>query len=118
MRVGPVLVVLLTAAALAAADNWPEFRGPHGNGVSDAKDVPTKWAEGENVRWKTAVHDKGWSSPVVWGEQVWLTTAAEDGKAFFAVCVDRNTGKVVHDLHLFDAANPPKTSQYNSFASP
>lgn len=118
MRALPVLVILGTAAAVPAGDHWPEFRGPHGNGISDAQHAPTKWSEGENVRWKTAIHDKGWSSPVVWGDQVWLTTADENGKTFFAVCVDANTGKVVHDLHLFSAENPPKTAQYNSFASP
>jgi len=76
------LIVLLTVTStLPAADNWPEFRGPHGNGVSEAKDVPTKWAEGENVRWKTAIHDKGWSSPVVWGDRLFLTTAIPNDPA-------------------------------------
>lgn len=118
MRVWSVLTALVAAPILPAADNWPEFRGPHGNGVADAKSVPTKWGEGEAIRWKTPIHDKGWSSPVVWGEQVWVTTAHENGKAFFAVCLERKSGKVLHDLHLFDEPNPPKTSQYNSFASP
>ena len=52
-----------------AADNWPEFRGPHGDGHADAKNLPLTWSDTENVRWKTAIHDKGWSSPVVWGNQ-------------------------------------------------
>ena len=75
------LAVLLAAASVApAADTWPEFRSAAGNGASDAKGVPTKWRETENVRWKVPVHDKGCSSPVVWKDQVWVTTAHEKGR--------------------------------------
>jgi outer membrane protein assembly factor BamB len=109
---------LLLASAALAADNWPQFRGPNGDGISDSKGVPTKWSETENVRWKTPIHDKGWSSPVVWKDQVWVTTAHEKGKEYYAVCLDRKTGKVVHDLHLFSEPNPTDISQYNSYASP
>jgi outer membrane protein assembly factor BamB len=119
MRRLAFLVLALSAGTAAlAGDNWPQFRGPNGDGISDANGLPTKWSESENVRWKVAVHDKGWSSPVVWGEQVWVTTAHEKGKAFYAVCLDRKTGSVVHDLKLFEAANPTDISQYNSYASP
>ncbi len=99
-------------------DTWPGFRGPTGDGVSVAKGVPTTFGEKENVRWKTAIHDKGWSSPVVWGDQVWLTTAKETGEEMYAVCVNRKTGKVEHDLKLFTVKSPPKIAQFNSFASP
>src|SRR5205823_3193606 len=117
-RLAFLLLALTAASAALAGENWPQYRGPNGDGVSDATTVPTKWGETENVRWKTAVHDKGWSSPVVWGNQVWVTTAHEKGKAFYAVGLDRASGKVVHDLHLFDAANPKDISQFNSYASP
>jgi hypothetical protein len=83
-----LLVGLLTSAALgaaAAADNWPQFRGPTGDGHAEAKGLPITWSETENIRWKTAIHDKGWSSPVLWGDQLWLTTATADGKQLFAV---------------------------------
>lgn len=99
-------------------DNWPGFRGPTGDGRSTAKGVPTTFSEKENVRWKVPIHDKGWSSPVVWGDQVWLTTAKETGEELFAVCVNLKTGKIEHDLKLFTVKNPPKIAQYNSFASP
>lgn len=112
------LAALLVASVALAADNWPQFRGPNGDGVSDAKGVPTKWSETENVRWKVPVHDKGWSSPVVWKDQVWVTTAHEKGKEFYAVCLDRKTGKALHDLHLFSEPDPTDISQYNSYASP
>jgi outer membrane protein assembly factor BamB len=124
-----LLAVLTTALA---ADNWPEFRGPHGDGRSDAKNLPLTWSETQNVRWKTAIHDKGWSSPVVWGNQVWLTTATEEGDKCYAVAVDRDTGNVVHDVLLFEVRlsptkgkNPPSIAApyeqwatFNSYASP
>jgi outer membrane protein assembly factor BamB len=119
MRLGlSSAAVLAAVAALAAADNWPEFRGPHGNGISDAKSAPTKWSETENVRWKAAIHDKGWSSPVVWGDKVWVTTAKEKGGDYWAVGLDRKTGAVIHDLHLFTEPPPTDISGYNSYASP
>lgn len=110
--------LLLCASLAAAADNWPEFRGPDGNGLSDATGLPIAWSENQNVVWKTAIHDKGWSSPVVWGGQVWLTTALVNGKERFAVCVDRETGKVIHDVKVFDDPNPIDVVKYNSYASP
>ncbi len=112
------LAALLVASAALAGGNWSQFRGPAGNGVSDAKGVPTKWSEAENVRWKVPVHDKGWSSPVVWKDQVWVTSAHEKGRKFYAVCFDRDTGKVVHDRHLFSDSDTPDVSMYNSYASP
>lgn len=110
--------LLALAAPLAAADpTWPAFRGPTGDGHSTAKGVPITFSEKENVRWKTAIHDKGWSSPVVWGDQVWVTTAKETGEELYAVCVNLKTGKVEHDLKLFTVTNPPAIKQFNSFAS-
>jgi outer membrane protein assembly factor BamB len=112
-----LLSAFLTAGAVAG-ENWPQFRGPHGAGRSDATGLPVKWSEKENVVWKTPIHDKGWSSPVVWGDQVWMTTARADGKMMYAVCVDRNTGKIVHDLKMFDVEKPAFCIAYNSYASP
>lgn len=113
----PLLLLLLAASAVPAAD-WPQFRGPSGDGHSPAKNPATTWTDTENVVWKTKIHDKGWSSPVILGEQVWMTTATEEGHEMFAVCVDRKSGTVVHDLKLFTVKDPPKTKSFNSFASP
>ncbi len=110
-------LALLTASRLVSAENWPEFRGPDGQGHA-VGDPPIHWSETQNVRWKTPIHDKGWSCPVVWGNQVWLTTATAEGKKLYAMCVDLTTGKIVHDIKLFDIENPANTQQYNSFASP
>lgn len=86
--------------------------------MSDATGLPLKWSETENVRWKTPIHGKAWSSPVVWGEQIWLTTATEDGRELFAVAVDRATGRILHDLKLFEVEKPQYADRFNSYGSP
>lgn len=113
------MLALLVAVALAATPdtNWPGFRGPRGDGTAAGNPVVT-WGEADNVRWKVPVHDKGWSSPVVWGDQVWVTTASDRGTDFYAVCFDRATGKTVHDLKLFSAPPPTDIRQFNTYASP
>lgn len=115
-----LLVFSLLVSPALPADEWTQFRGPKGTGISDSKGLPREWSEKKNVVWKTAIHDKGWSSPVVLGKQVWVTTAREDGKAQWAVCVDRETGKIVHDIKVFDTPKVPYffIKNYNSHASP
>ena len=76
----PLLVVLCSLAA-AAEDNWPQFRGPRGDGTSDATGLPTKWSETQNVKWKTPIPGLAHSSPVVWGDRVFITTAVAKGDA-------------------------------------
>lgn len=112
-----VLIAVLTSLA-GAAENWPQFRGPGGDGLSDSTGLPLTWSEKQHVRWKTKIHDKGWSSPVVWGNQVWMTTATEDGHQMFVLCVDRTTGKVLLDQKLYQIAKPGFCPSMNSFASP
>jgi outer membrane protein assembly factor BamB len=102
----------------AATDNWPQFRGPNGDGHSDAKGVPRKWSDTENIKWKTPVQGRGWGSPVIWGKQVWVPTASEDGKQLYAVCMDKDSGKVLFNEKLFDVAAPQFAHKFNSYASP
>ena len=109
---------LLAAPLLVANPDWPQFRGPNGDGHSDSTDLPLTWSESQNVKWKTPVHGRAWSSPVVFGSQVWLTTATEDGHELFAVCIDRDSGKIVQDLKLFEVDKPQFRHQFNSYASP
>ena len=111
-------VFACTVSPASAADNWPQFRGPTGDGQSAAKGLPVKWSETENVKWKTPIHDKGWSSPVIWGDQIWLTTATDDGRELFVLTLDKNSGKVIRDVKLFDATQPELWKRYNSYASP
>lgn len=113
-----VSTCLLTASFCFAANNWPEFRGPDGDGHADAKNLPITFGETENVAWKTPIHDKGWSSPVVWGDQIWLTTATEDGANMFAVCVDLASGKIMHNKRVFYLNKPQYCHPFNSYASP
>ena len=107
-----------TSLSLMAGDTWPQFRGPQGNGITDAAGLPTAWGEKQNVVWKTPIHGKAWSSPVIMGNQVWMTTATEDGRALSAVCVDAMTGKIIHDLKLFEIPAPQYAHPFNSYGSP
>ncbi len=106
------------ATAFSAAENWPQYRGLAGDGHSDAKGMPLTFSETEHVKWKTAIHGKGWSSPVIWGSQIWLTTATEDGTELSVVCVDKDSGKVLRDDVLFHVATPQFCHKFNSYASP
>jgi outer membrane protein assembly factor BamB len=124
MRTSRLLLALAAAIVFdssclaSAGDNWPQFRGPDGQGHAASSRLPLTWSETEHVRWKTPIHDRGWSSPVVWGNQVWLTTATVEGKKLYAMCIDLATGRIVRDLKVFDVENPADTRQYNSYASP
>lgn len=114
----PALLLLCLSLFAQAADNWPQFRGPDGTGHSDARDLPLNWSEKQNVLWKTAIHDRGWSSPVIYGKQVWVTTASPDGRKLYAICLDRDTGKIIRDMKLFEIAQPQYAHPFNTYASP
>ena len=115
----PVFAAFLLVSGLAgAADQWTEFRGPSGTGHSDSVGLPYEWSETRNLVWKTRIHGRGWSSPVVLGKQVWLTTATPEGKELSVLAMDRDDGHVIFDTKLFEVATPEDTQKYNSFASP
>ena len=131
-----VPLLVLSASTVLAGDSWPGFRGPSADGRSDAKNLVTSWSETENVVWKSPIHGRGHSSPVVLGNRVWVTTADEvkgDVKpvkrgdppsnpvrevSFFAIAIDRDTGRVVHDLKLGSERDPQYCHPFNTFASP
>lgn len=122
-RFVPTLLVIcfstsVTWAAERAGAAWWQFRGPTGDGWSSVSELPTQWDEEKNIAWKTKVHDRGWSSPVVWDDQIWVTTATEAGHKLYAVCIDKNSGKIVHDLHLFDVEDPMRITNENTYATP
>ena len=58
----------MATVAYAQEENWNQFRGPNGDGKSLAMNLPVEFSESKNVRWKTPIHDRGWSSPVAWGD--------------------------------------------------
>jgi outer membrane protein assembly factor BamB len=109
--------VLVLAQGQARLD-WPQFRGPEGTGLSATRDLPVTWSESQHVKWKTAIHGRAWSSPVVLGSQVWVTTATPDGRELFAVAIDRESGKIIYDLKLFQVERPQFAHAFNSYASP
>jgi len=110
--------ILFLLILLVPASDWPQFRGPTGQGVSDEQGLPLTWSETKNVRWKVAIPGKGWSSPVVHGDRIWLTTATEEGKSLRAISVDRNTGAIVQNVEVFHLKSAKLANPKNSFASP
>lgn len=120
-RAAAVAIACLAASRLPgapAADSWPDFRGPGMDGHSAAKRIPLGWAEGKGVRWRVEVRGRGWSSPIVYGKQIWLTTATTDGRELAVLCIDRESGRTLLDRKLFTVARPEPISAVNSYASP
>ena len=119
------LATALGFGRVAQAD-WPEFRGPRGDGHVSAPGekpigLPLHWSETNNVKWKTEIPYKGWSTPVIMGGQVWMTTATEDGHDFFAICVDEAMGKILFNEKLFHSDNPEPLgngASMNCYATP
>ena len=112
------LFLSLSSVLSISAAQWSQFRGPNGAGKTDAK-LPLTLGEGKNVKWKTPMAGKAWSSPVIWGNQIWFTNAEPDGHKLWAVCLDAATGKVLHNKLVFEIAKPQKSPvAMNSYASP
>jgi len=95
-------------AGLSRADDWPQFRGPSGSGVSAEREAPLEWGPGKNLRWKTALPGAGSSSPIVSKGRVFVTAAEEKGRKRSLVCLDRKTGAVVWTRSV---ASPDEPSQ-------
>lgn len=98
--------------------DWPEFRGPNGQGHSDARGLPLTWSETQNVRWKVLIPGKGWSSPVIGGSRIWLTTATEEGRSLRAIAVDPQTGEIIKNIEVIRLEHPGSINIKNSYASP
>jgi outer membrane protein assembly factor BamB len=109
---------LLLLALLLPSSDWPQFRGPTGQGTSDEQGLPLNWSENTNVRWKVPIPGKGWSSPVIQGDRIWLTTATEEGKSLRAISIDLNSGAIVQNVEVFRLKSAKLTNSKNSFASP
>jgi len=100
------------------SQDWPEFRGPTGQGHSDERGLPLVWSETKNVRWKVAIPGRGWSSPAIQGDRIWLTTATDEGKSLRAISVDRNTGAILQNVEVFRVKSVGNLNSKNSQASP
>ena len=101
-------------------DQWPEFRGPNGNGiVVGERGLPTTWSEEKNIAWKTKIDGKAWSSPVVWDDQIWITNSSADGKLMEGICINKKDGKIKYRLSLFSNETvEPLGNNVNSYGSP
>jgi outer membrane protein assembly factor BamB len=101
-----------------ATGNWPQFRGPDGQGHAGDAELPLRWSEREHVAWKTDLPGLGHSSPVIWGDAIWVTTASVDGRTLGAIGLDRDSGRIVHSLTIFQPADVQEIHHDNSYASP
>jgi len=110
----------LLVAGVALHAQWPEFRGPTGQGHSSEQGLPLDWSESHNVLWKREVPGRGWSSPVVAGNQVWLTTAVKSsgGASLRAVAFAVETGAPLVDVEVFQSRRADALNPKNSLASP
>jgi outer membrane protein assembly factor BamB len=99
--------------------SWTHFRGTNLNGyVADDKNYPVEWNDSTNIAWKTHIPGRGWSSPVVYGDQIWLTTATPDGSEMYVVCIEFSTGALLYNMRVFEPDSLHKTHAVNSFATP
>src|SRR6266536_1323178 len=121
------LATLSIGLTQTARADWPDFRGPSGDGhVPPAEGnkplgLPLHWSETNNVKWKTEIPYKGWATPIVMDGQVWLATATDDGHDFFAICVEEDTGKIRFNEKLFHSDNPEPLgngASMNCYATP
>lgn len=144
MRISWILgpLALLVLAGWSRAEDWPQFRGPRGDGTSEAAGLPVTWGPSTNIRWRTHTPGRGRSSPIVSGDGVWITTADEwlaspevTARRLFnhpdptevyvasrvtlkVMCLDRESGKIRYDVELFQKEEPEPAHRLNSFATP
>jgi outer membrane protein assembly factor BamB len=134
------LVVFGWSICIHASD-WPQWRGMDGQGHAEGTGYPVTWSDSQNIAWKTDIPGRGWSSPVIMGNQVWMTTAIEvpidptkekerlktntgdqpltllEEVKLHAVCVDKTSGKLLHDIELHVERDPQWVHKLNSYAS-
>ena len=131
----------LAVLQLQAGDDWPQWRGPQGQGHASATHLPSEWSAEKNLVWHRQLPGRGWSSPVVTGDQIWLTTAVETAAtpeeiqrlkelpggqtlnvsgsvSLRAQCIDFKTGELLHDIEVFNEYEPQPIHSLNSYASP
>ncbi|MGE3805316.1 MAG: PQQ-binding-like beta-propeller repeat protein [Gemmataceae bacterium] len=110
------LMMLLVLAPSLRAENWPRWRGPDGSGLSSETRLPTRWSPTEQVAWKIEIPGEGSSSPILWGEKIFLTSARERGRARLVHCLDSKNGKLLWSRSL-ECKNPETTSAVTGHAA-
>jgi outer membrane protein assembly factor BamB len=120
-----VLLLIVGASALAQAEDWPQFRGPTGQGHATERGLPLEWSETRNIIWKTPVPGLGWSSPAVADGRIWLTTVVESKErrgrlsaSLRALAFDVATGREVVNVEVFHLDDAGYVNPKNSRASP
>ena len=98
--------------------SWNQFRGPTADGKSPSENLPTEWNETRNIRWKTPIPGKAWSSPVVSGDTIWLSNATEDGRRLSLLAINSKNGAIRKDITIFEIEEPMFCHPFNSYASP
>jgi outer membrane protein assembly factor BamB len=109
-----VFVAWLCQNNVATAENWPRFRGPNGTGTASDQDIPVSWNE-QSILWKTEIPGAGNSSPVVWGDRIFLQSATKDGKLRSLLCLSSSDGAILWSAHVPGAT--ARMHQKNSLAS-
>ena len=116
--IGTSFFLLVFTLSLSSQQRWTHFRGNHLDGNAGQQEYPVAFSGEEGVVWKSAVPGKGWSSPVVWDNQIWLTTASPDGRKMSALCIDFNSGELLKEMLLFEPDTLQDIHTTNSFATP
>jgi outer membrane protein assembly factor BamB len=143
MRARSLVVLGFCTTCLSAsgrAEDWPQFRGAGGTGLTSERNLPHEWSPSKNVRWKVEIPGAGWSSPIVWGDKVFVTTAITDNQSkpqpqpskrdnpelehppnavyrWKVFCIDRSTGKVLWEKLALEAKPRIPTHPNNTYAS-
>lgn len=110
--------MLLLSTALLLAENWPGWRGPSRQGLSGEHGLPLQWSQTEHVAWQTPIPGVSWSSPIVWEDRVFVTTALENGVSCHVLCLDRDTGKVLWDKEALRQETTGRKEPRNTHATP
>lgn len=119
IRIYLIIVIFFSIQSTQAQqDNWTHFRGSNLNGIATVAKAPVLWNDSTNIIWKTDIEGKGWSSPVVYGNQIWLTTATDNGKKMIGVCLDIVSGKKIYDITLFQPDTIQSKHSMNTYATP
>ena len=133
-----IIFFLINIKTFAETSNWTQWRGANGQGHSHYDNLAVSWNEKKNITWKVETKGRGWSSPVIYNDQIWFTSAEESlateeearerlkentgsqtltllkSSKFYATCIDKKSGKVIHSISLFSVDKPQWVHRFNS----
>ena len=112
-----VVLSLGLASGVARAENWPQFRGPDGQGHSKETTVQVSWSASNHLAWRTEIPGESWSSPIVFGNKVFVTTTTDNGESCRILGLDRKTGRILWNTEVFRQV-PRRKETRNSYATP